>query len=98
MIDGGTQARDGRLEMVDALRGYALLGLFLVHMIEYYELYWLDPRPSAVHDWLFALFAARPMPCSRSASGSASTSSCTAPANGVWISRAGSCGGWPCLP
>ena len=23
---------DGRLEMVDALRGYALMGLFLVHM------------------------------------------------------------------
>jgi uncharacterized protein len=52
-------ASDGRLEMVDALRGYALMGLFLVHMIEYFELYWLDPRPSAVHDWVFALFAGK---------------------------------------
>src|SRR4051812_13983130 len=45
--------------MVDALRGYALIGLFLVHMVEYFELYWLDPRPSAVHDWVFALFAGK---------------------------------------
>lgn len=52
-------ASDGRLEMVDALRGYALLGLFLVHMVEYFELYWFDPQPSAVHDWIFALFAGK---------------------------------------
>lgn len=52
-------APDDRLEMVDALRGYALMGLFLVHMIEYFELYWLDPQPSAVHDWVFALFAGK---------------------------------------
>jgi len=45
--------------MVDALRGYALMGLFLVHMVEYFELYWLDPQPSAVHDWVFALFAGK---------------------------------------
>jgi uncharacterized protein len=45
--------------MVDALRGYALMGLFLVHMIEYYELYWLAPQPSPVHDWVFALFAGK---------------------------------------
>jgi uncharacterized protein len=50
---------NGRIEMVDALRGYALMGLFLVHMSEYYELYWADPKPSAIHDWVFALFAGK---------------------------------------
>lgn len=59
MTEPAPPAPDGRLEMVDALRGYALMGLFLVHMIEYFELYWLDPRPSAVHDWVFALFAGK---------------------------------------
>jgi uncharacterized protein len=48
-----------RIEAVDALRGYALLGLFLVHMVEYFELYWADPKPSAVHDVVFALFAGK---------------------------------------
>src|SRR3954464_11256553 len=48
-----------RIEAVDALRGYALMGLFLVHMVEYYELYWADPKPSLVHDIVFALFAGK---------------------------------------
>ena len=55
---GRGEAED-RLELVDALRGYALLGLFLVHMIEYFELYWLSPQPSAVHDWVFAFFSGK---------------------------------------
>ena len=58
-MDEPSTAPDDRLEMVDALRGYALMGLFLVHMVEYFELYWLDPQPSAVHDWVFALFAGK---------------------------------------
>ena len=58
-MESKAPAPDGRLEMVDALRGYALMGLFLVHMVEYFELYWLDPQPSAVHDWVFALFAGK---------------------------------------
>ena len=48
-----------RIERVDALRGYALMGLFFVHMVEYYELYWADPKPSLVFDTVFALFAGK---------------------------------------
>jgi uncharacterized protein len=55
----GENGPNGRIELVDALRGYALMGLFLVHMSEFYELYWADPKPSAIHDWTFALFAGK---------------------------------------
>ena len=48
-----------RLDVVDALRGYALMGLFLVHMSEYFELYWADPQPSAIQAGVFALFAGK---------------------------------------
>ena len=48
-----------RIDLLDALRGFALMGLFLVHSVELYELYWLHPAPSAVHDWVFALFAGK---------------------------------------
>lgn len=48
-----------RLELVDSLRGYALFGLFVVHMVELFELYWAHPTPSAVHDWVFGLFAGK---------------------------------------
>lgn len=48
-----------RLTLVDSLRGFALLGLFLVHCIEYFELYWKDPVPSKVHDVVFFLFAGK---------------------------------------
>lgn len=48
-----------RLDLLDALRGFALMGLFLVHCVELYELYWLHPEPSAVHEWVFALFAGK---------------------------------------
>ena len=46
----------GRIEMVDALRGFALSGLFLVHMLESYELYWSHPQKSGVVDTVFLLF------------------------------------------
>jgi len=48
--------RSSRLEIVDGLRGYALFGLFLVHMTGYFELYNARPVPSLVQDtvlWLF---------------------------------------------
>jgi uncharacterized protein len=48
-----------RVHWVDALRGFAVLGLLFVHQSEYFELYWLDPQPSAVKDWVFALFAGK---------------------------------------
>ena len=48
-----------RIHWVDALRGFAVLGLLLVHQSEYFELYWLDPQPSVIKDIVFALFAGK---------------------------------------
>src|SRR5688572_11631364 len=48
-----------RLELVDALRGFALMGLFLVHMVELFELYWLAPRPDWAFEWTMWLFAGK---------------------------------------
>lgn len=48
-----------RLEVVDVMRGFALTGLFLVHMIECYELYWMDPKPGWIADTVFLLFAGK---------------------------------------
>jgi uncharacterized protein len=48
-----------RLLLVDALRGFALMGLFLVHSVELFELYWHNPVESRVHDVIFFLFAGK---------------------------------------
>ena len=48
-----------RLEMVDALRGFALMGLFIVHMVEYFELYWFSTEPGWVHDVVFLVFGGK---------------------------------------
>ncbi|HEU4651032.1 MAG TPA: DUF418 domain-containing protein [Croceibacterium sp.] len=48
-----------RIDMVDALRGYALLGLFMVHCVERFELYWLSPMPDPWFDAVWALFAGK---------------------------------------
>jgi uncharacterized protein len=57
MIRTETQqgSQDARLQVVDVLRGFALMGLFLVHMIESYELYWADPQPGIIADTVFVL-------------------------------------------
>ncbi|HEX2585960.1 MAG TPA: heparan-alpha-glucosaminide N-acetyltransferase domain-containing protein [Steroidobacteraceae bacterium] len=50
-----------RIELIDALRGYALMGLFLVHMVEYYEVLWYSP-PEVLHPitkWMFNLFGGK---------------------------------------
>jgi len=49
-------AGTSRLDLVDALRGYALMGLFLVHMEEYFELYWSNPQPAFTTGLVFGLF------------------------------------------
>jgi uncharacterized protein len=50
-----------RMEGLDALRGFALFGLFMVHMPELYELYWSHPTSDPVqllwHDVVFNTFA-----------------------------------------
>ena len=48
-----------RVLLVDAFRGFALMGLFLVHSIELFELYWQNPVDSLVHDVIFFLFAGK---------------------------------------
>jgi len=48
-----------RLEVVDSLRGFALMALFLIHMVEYFELYWYQPEPGLVHDVMFFLFGGK---------------------------------------
>lgn len=52
-------AGNDRIDMVDALRGYALLGLLLVHCVERFELYWLAPHPDPWFDAVFALFSSK---------------------------------------
>ncbi|MEJ2383518.1 MAG: heparan-alpha-glucosaminide N-acetyltransferase domain-containing protein [Xanthomonadales bacterium] len=44
---------------VDALRGFALFGLFIVHMVEYFELFWYAPEWGPVHDAVFFLFGGK---------------------------------------
>jgi uncharacterized protein len=50
-----------RMEGLDALRGFALFGLFMVHMPELYELYWSHPTSDPIqqlwHDAVFKTFA-----------------------------------------
>src|SRR3569833_1092844 len=48
-----------RIVLIDSLRGYALMGLFLIHMVEYFELYWDNPIPSRVNTAAFFLFGAK---------------------------------------
>jgi uncharacterized protein len=52
----GPNGASPRLAIVDGLRGYALMGLFLVHMLEYFELYWSNPTPNPVTATVFTLF------------------------------------------
>ena len=48
-----------RLLVIDALRGFALMGLFIVHAVEYFELYWYKPQPGVIHDTVFFLFGGK---------------------------------------
>jgi len=61
MNDSSRGNKNDRIELIDALRGYALMGLFLVHMMEYFELYWFPPpaKTEAVTSLVFALFGGK---------------------------------------
>lgn len=48
-----------RIVLADALRGFALMGLFIVHMVEYFELYWYQPEPGWIHNLIFFLFGGK---------------------------------------
>src|SRR5687768_8400260 len=56
--EGGMQ-QTSRVELIDSLRGFALMGLFLIHCVELFELYWAHPEPGPVFDWVFGLFAGK---------------------------------------
>ena len=45
--------------VVDCLRGFALFGLFIIHMVEYFELYWYLPEPGFFHNLIFFLFGGK---------------------------------------
>lgn len=51
--------KPSRVELIDSLRGFALMGLFLIHCVELFELYWAHPEPGPVFDWVFGLFAGK---------------------------------------
>lgn len=52
-----------RMEGLDALRGLALFGLFIVHMPELFELYWAnptkDPFQLMIHNTVWLIFAGK---------------------------------------
>ncbi len=56
---GVTMAAQPRIQLIDGLRGFALMGLFFVHMAEYYEVYWANPVPSAIRSSVFFLFGTK---------------------------------------
>lgn len=49
-------ATPDRFLLLDAVRGFALIGLFLVHIQESYELYWSNPQMSPVTAVVWGLF------------------------------------------
>lgn len=48
-----------RVELVDALRGFALLGICLIHCLEYFELWPAKPDGGPLHEFMFLLFAGK---------------------------------------
>ena len=48
-----------RYESLDALRGLSLMGIFLVHMVEYYAMAHLKPEESVTHDIIYFLFSGK---------------------------------------
>lgn len=60
MIQDSVVSNDpARLELIDGLRGFALMGLFLVHAVELFELYWVHPVPDPWFDATMAIFAGK---------------------------------------
>jgi uncharacterized protein len=48
-----------RLDLLDSLRGFALMGLFLFHSVELYELFWLKSDYGTVFTWTSGLFSGK---------------------------------------
>ena len=58
-ISVNTIAKPQRSELIDSLRGFALMGICLVHCMEYFELYWVNQDPTVLHNVIFFLFAGK---------------------------------------
>ena len=48
-LDKQIRAGSQRLELLDSVRGFALMSLFLVHSVEQYEIFWSHPDFGAVY-------------------------------------------------
>lgn len=56
-----------RIDLIDALRGFALVGLYIVHCVEHFEIggnpesspAWLTALDGGVHHWVFFLFSGK---------------------------------------
>jgi uncharacterized protein len=48
-----------RVDLIDTLRGFALLGLFLVHCAEYFDLFWYKPDVGILHNTIMFLFSGK---------------------------------------
>ena len=67
MIKPSTLLKSERLGVVDALRGFALMAIVLLHNLEHYNIYhlpegqpsWLDALDKGVWDTVFFLFAGK---------------------------------------
>jgi uncharacterized protein len=57
--NGSTSTASPRLELLDSVRGFALMGLFLVHSVEMYETFWAHPDYGPVYQWTFGLFSGK---------------------------------------
>jgi uncharacterized protein len=59
LSNGSTSTASPRLELLDSVRGFALMGLFLVHSVEMYETFWARPDFGPVYQWTFGLFSGK---------------------------------------
>jgi uncharacterized protein len=59
LSNGSTSIALPRLELLDSVRGFALMGLFLVHSVEMYETFWAHPDYGPVYQWTFGLFSGK---------------------------------------
>ena len=59
MDRNGLSATAPRVDLLDSVRGFALMGLFLVHSVEQYELFWSHADYGLVFQWVFGLFSGK---------------------------------------
>jgi uncharacterized protein len=48
-MDRDTPTASTRNQLIDTLRAFALIGVFMVHMFEQFEIYWVSPQENLTH-------------------------------------------------